>query len=133
MQRYSLQHTATHCNSLQHTMIRKVPQSPCSHAEVLTATHCNSLQLTATHVDSQSASKPLLACRGNHCNTLQIYSYTFCSVAVCRIHIFLYLLQCVLHCVAVWCSVLQGGTNTSCPLRVLSIRPHTHPHSHAHA
>ena len=45
---YSLQHTATHCNTLQHTAITL--QHTATHCNTLqhTATHCNTLQLTAT-------------------------------------------------------------------------------------
>jgi len=62
----SLQHTATHCNSLQHT-----------------AAHCNTLQLTAAHCNNitththavkhakDSILHPRTALTATHCNSLQ--------------------------------------------------------------
>jgi len=45
-----LQHTATHCNTLQLTL-----QHAATHCNTLqrTATHCNTLQHTATHCNTQ--------------------------------------------------------------------------------
>jgi len=62
-----LQHTATHCNTLQHiTSHYKEPREPSNmlHDLILqlTATHCNTLQHTATHCNT-------LQQMSTHCNT----------------------------------------------------------------
>ena len=60
----SLQHIATHCNTLHHTA---------THCNTLqhTATHCNTLQHTATHCNT-------LQHTARHCNTLQ-HTATHCN------------------------------------------------------
>jgi len=86
-----MQHTATHCNTLQHTA---------THYSLTHATHCNTLQHTATHyntllIDTCNATHACLPCLKQ------------CVVVCCSV------LQCVavccsvLQCVAVCCSVLQ--------------------------
>jgi len=63
---HSLRHTATHCNTLQHTAsLRHSLQQTATHC--LTATHCNTLQHTATH-----------CLTATHCNTLQ-HTATHCN------------------------------------------------------
>jgi len=80
----SLQHTATHCNTLQHT-----------------ATHCNTLQHTCH----------LAACiTATHCNMWYVYAivlayHDFHPTWVCC---------SVLQCVAVCCSVLQCDVLLMC-------------------
>jgi len=67
-------HTATHCNTLQHTTI--------THCNTLqhTATHCNTLQHTAAHAQHTHCGCECALCRApystlqllaTHCNTLQ--------------------------------------------------------------
>jgi len=70
--RKRLQHSATHCNTLQHTATQFI----CSTSQEIlrkcatyaylppTATHCNTLQHTATHCNT-------LQHTATHCNTLQ--------------------------------------------------------------
>jgi len=63
----SLQHTATHCNTLQHTATHCNAQS--YHISLQhTATHCTALQHTATH-----------SLNTYHCNTLQ-HTATHCNI-----------------------------------------------------
>jgi len=57
----SLQHTATHCNTLQHTatpgprlVFNCGRQDTLQHLLQHTATHCNTLQHTATHCNTQA-------------------------------------------------------------------------------
>ena len=70
----SCQHTATHCNALQHTATQIAMQRTATHCNTLqqnyrcltdktTSAHCNTLQHTATHYDAQHTA--------THCNTLQ--------------------------------------------------------------
>jgi len=90
----SQKHTATHCNTLQHTATH------CKH----TATHCNTLQYTATHCNTlQQAQKDFLRvidARVNESCTAESTEVQW-YVAVC---------YSVLQCVAVCCSVLQCVT-----------------------
>jgi len=79
-------HTATHCNTLQHTAIhccslrqeRKVWIITLQH----TATHCNTLQHTATHCCSLRQERKVwiitLQHTATHCNTLQ-HTATHCN------------------------------------------------------
>ena len=62
---HTLQHTATHCNALQHTA---------THCSTLqhTATYCNTLRHTATHCNT-------LQHTATHCNTLQ-HTATHCTM-----------------------------------------------------
>ena len=66
----TLQHTGTHCNTLQHINVTQLPVcagvAGKQGAKTLqhTATHCNSLQLTAIHCNT-------LQHTAAHCNTLQ--------------------------------------------------------------
>ena len=55
----ALQHTATYCNILQHTVSRGVEK-----AQQHTATYCNTLQHTATHCNTRQHT-------AIHCNTRQ--------------------------------------------------------------
>jgi hypothetical protein len=77
-----LQHTATHCSTLQHTARERASAKRC-----FVATHCNTLQHTATHCST-------LQHTATHCNTLQererqqrgalsIYKYDYVCVRVC--------------------------------------------------
>jgi len=50
--RFTLQHTATHCNTLQHTFTVAHSGAVTCLALQHTATHCNTLQHTATHIHS---------------------------------------------------------------------------------
>ena len=99
-----LQHTATHCNTLQHTT---------THCNALqrTATHCGTLQHTATHCNT-------LQQTGSHRNKLQHTAIFGGTVEILVGHAVAAIrheplqnspsvLQCVLHRVAVCCSVLQ--------------------------
>ena len=52
---------ASHCNTLQHTVIRDSDTATHCNTPQHTATHCNTLQHTATHRDT----------RKTHCRTLQ--------------------------------------------------------------
>ena len=63
----TLQHTATHCNTLQHTATHcSILQHTATHCSTLqhTAAHCNTLQHTAAHCNT-------LQHTAAHCNTLQ--------------------------------------------------------------
>jgi len=64
-----MQHTATHCSTLQHTAIHKKLTNE------IDATHCNTLQHTATHCNTQETDKRdwcnTLQHTATHCNTLQ--------------------------------------------------------------
>jgi len=74
---YTLQHTATHCNTLQH---RVYSVWVCS----LVSTHCNTLQHTATHCNT-------LQHTATHCNT----EYTHFEYAHLWVH-----LRCTLETVS---------------------------------
>ena len=93
----TLQHTATHCNTLQYTA------TPCNTLQHLTR-HCNTLSYTTTHVIlclkicwEFYTETWVASC--SHCNTLQ-HTATHCNTLQ---HI---ATHCVLRCVAVCCSVL---------------------------
>ena len=61
--RQTLQHTATHCNTLQHTPLTEETDS---------ATHCNTLQHTATHCNTlRSRRRQTVQHTATHRNTLQ--------------------------------------------------------------
>ena len=64
-----MQHTATHCNTLQHTgaAVRRTCDMNATHCNTLqhTTTHCNTLRYTATHCNT-------LQHTATHCNTLQL-------------------------------------------------------------
>jgi len=66
-----LQHTATHCNTLQHTALAQGSYAEKIHRTAIgnilqhIATHCNQLQHTATHYNT------LPEHTANHCNTLK--------------------------------------------------------------
>ena len=67
---HMLRHTATHCNTLQHTAI---------HCNTLqhTATHCNTLRHTATHCNTLNT----LQHTATHCNTLHTLTHSpMCGV-----------------------------------------------------
>ena len=72
----TLQHTAIHCNILQHTHAM--------HCNTLqhTATHCNTLQHTATHCNTlrhtHATHRNALRHTATHCNTLQ-HAATRCN------------------------------------------------------
>ena len=74
---HTLQHTATHCNTLQHaTALREGNQSLFTHCNTLQhpAAHCNTLQHTATPCNTlQHCAKEIRAFShtATHCNTLQ--------------------------------------------------------------
>jgi len=84
----SLQHTATHCNTLQLTVASIAYQTTSrSHRYNVslqhTATHCNTLQLTVASIAYQTTSRShrynvSLQHTATHCNTLQL---TVASVA----------------------------------------------------
>jgi len=88
---WCLQHTATHCNTLDHTTThsRNALQHTATYCDTLqhTATHCNTLQHTATH----SCNTPeRTATHGNtlqhtatRCNTLQ---HTAAHPQTCNTH-----------------------------------------------
>ena len=63
----SLQHTTTHCNTLQHTwsVVERQTQLTLQH----TATHCNTLQHNTTYLKRSRQADP--AHTATHCNTLQ--------------------------------------------------------------
>jgi len=61
------QHTATHCNTLQHTTECNTLQH--------TATHCNTLQPTATHCNMLFKQH----IQGAHCGVPYIHSATHCN------------------------------------------------------
>jgi len=63
---YTLQHTATHCNTRPHTATH-------GHTLQLSATHCNTLQHTATHCNA----RPHTA---TQCNALQHTAAHCCSL-----------------------------------------------------
>ena len=87
----TLPHTATHCNTLQHTaaligdLCRRLIADSLQH----TAAHCNTLQHTATHCNTLQHTASLIgdSCRrliadslqhaAAHCNTLQ-YTAAHC-------------------------------------------------------
>ena len=115
-----LQHTATHCNTLQRTshVIYYIRHTHCS--------CCNTLQHTATHCNTRHTSYTIL---GTHiarilgcvlqrvaacCSVLQCVAVC-CSVLQC-VAVCCSVLQCAsvccsaLQCVAVCCGVLQYGT-----------------------
>ena len=76
----TLQHVATHCNTLQHTATHCITLQH-------TATHCNTLQHTAAHEKEDL-----------QISHIYIRDAMSLAIAVCCI---------VLQCVAVCCSVLQ--------------------------
>jgi len=64
--RNTLQHTATHCNTLQHSATHVIHTCVARHVTCLitlqhTATHCNTLQHTATHVIHTRAVRHVLS------------------------------------------------------------------------
>ena len=81
---YTLQNTATHCNTLQHTAThRNTLQHTATHCNTLqhTATHCNTLQHTATHCNTLQHTAThcyTLQHTATHCNTLQ-HTATYCN------------------------------------------------------
>ena len=93
-----LQHTAPHCNTLQHTRI-PAPASfwlfyvsctaPCCNTLQHSATHCNTLQHTATRTHTRTSLELALFCSELILDFLEPR------------------LNCVLQCVAAYCSVLQ--------------------------
>jgi len=92
---YTLQYTATQCNTLQHTA---------THCSTLqhTAAHCSTLQHTATHCNTLQHS-------ATHCNTLCIcvlYSKIFKSIS------------CVEILRRLWCESVFFFVLTFCPMRV---------------
>jgi len=93
----ALQHTATYCNILQHTVSRGVEK-----AQQHTATYCNILQHTATYCNT-------LQHTATHCNTLQhtaTHGNTRQHTATHGNTQNLEMLS-VLQCVAVCCSVFS--------------------------
>jgi len=89
-----MQHTATCCNTPQHTTIHSVWHS--SHLLFCNATHCNTLQHTATNCNTQCVAA-IASFFGDPrvcCSVLQLLQH----IAVCCI---------LLQCTAVCCSVLQ--------------------------
>ena len=73
---YTLQHTATHCNTLHHTAPRRNNEFN-EISDVHTATHCNTLQHTATHCTTLQQWIQWNIWR-THCNTLQ-HTATHCN------------------------------------------------------
>ena len=73
---WSLQNSATQCNTLQHSWLWKGS----AHANVymVTATHCNTLQHTATQLLRVSAHENGYMVTAAHCNTLQ-HTATHCN------------------------------------------------------
>jgi len=91
-----LQHTATHCNTLQHaacteqinfrgSLSRSLSQHAATRCNTLqhAATHCNTLQHTATHCRTlQDTAKTLPQTQtAAHCNTLQ-HTATHCNRSI---------------------------------------------------
>jgi len=133
----TLQHAATHCNTLQYQPHskgqelckwgREVTATYCNTLEY-TATHCNTLQHTATHcmtlehTATSAAFKKatILEVRdGGNCNTLQHtttqHTATPCNIRQhAAIHYTISRMCCtVLKCVAVCCSALLCVAATS--------------------
>ena len=123
----SLQHTATHCNTLQHTATHcNTLQHSATHCNTLqhSATHCNTLQYTVTRCTmSCSESHTIYRLTATHCNTLQ-HTATHCNTLHHVLQRITYNLQTragqkldrndkeenqcsVLQCRAVCCSFLQ--------------------------
>ena len=77
---YQLQHTASHCNTLQHTATLCCTLCILLYDLQHTATHCNTLQHTATHCYTHMQVRKTLALQhtGTHSNTLQ-HTATHCS------------------------------------------------------
>ena len=81
-----LQHSATHCNALQHTarqidLFRGETHSRCTYITLQQpATHCNALQHTATHCNTLPYFEVKLTqdVRTTHCNNLQ-HTATHCN------------------------------------------------------
>jgi len=111
-----MQHTATHCNTLQHIRvllceieylrsIAMVTRLTLQHTATALQPHCNILQHAVTHYNT-------LQHTATHCNTLQHTaahiqtpaSDTHCSDCVLNV------CCSVLQCVAVCCSVFQRVT-----------------------
>ena len=65
---YTLQHTATHCNTLQHAET----------ASWLANTHCHTLQHTAMHFNTQQRT-------ATHCNALQ-HTASYCNTQKPQVH-----------------------------------------------
>ena len=96
-----VQHTATHCNTLQHTATHTL-QPTATHTLQPTATHCNALHHTVLYCN-------ILQLTSRHCHTLPL---RFCGGGVVQnIAVHYSALRCValccsaLRCVAVCCSV----------------------------
>jgi len=123
-------HTATHCNTLQHTYRYDV----CTHCNTLqhTATHLSlrcvhTLQHTATHCNTLSAT--MCAHTATHCNTLQhTYRYDVCPhtandivyTQVCA-HIVCYDLGDEWYCAA---NYLVSAYRLSCLKSILGSKNH---------
>ena len=124
----TLQHTATHCNTLERTVsdsLAIIKTQRCSRTLQHTARRCNTLQHTATHCLRHAAIIKTQRRSRTHCNTLQ-HTATHCntlslthwsasrrSVALASVRCVRLVgeahaaLKSVLQCVAVRCSVLQ--------------------------
>ena len=77
-----IQHTATHCNTLQHTHCNTLRRpvdvrlgAPPMSRFTATATHCNTLQHTATHCNT-------LHHTATHCNNLWMGGWQLCPWAL---------------------------------------------------
>jgi len=111
----TLQHTATHCNTLQHTtrcnthLLLLLLAGRASDGE----THCNSLQLTTTHCNSLQHS-------AMHCTTLQhTAAYYFAStVAAGKASIYIYAYIYMLVTRAIACKNTKATTAHSTYIHV---------------
>jgi len=96
----TLQHTTTHCNTLQHTL-QQLRNSAVPITQQHTATHYNTLQHTATHCNTLQCTATRIAVHTvTHCNTLQ------------RIVRFITALYLSLQHTATHCNTLPQQSNT---------------------
>jgi len=113
----TLHHDATQSHVLQHTHVHR--EGMHSGSVVMTATHCNTLQHTATHCNTlQHTAMYYLASSVAYANVHEIadtymhmyryfHMYVHTSELIAAAQRLVRVLQCVVVCVAVFCSVLQ--------------------------
>ena len=72
----TLPHTATHCNTLQRTIVMQHTTAPQPQLQVLFAIHCNALQRTATHCTALQQQQP----RSRNCMSFLWHTATYCDI-----------------------------------------------------
>jgi len=100
----TLQHTATHCNALHNTAIHVVACVVLPHYLSHTATHCNMLQRTTAHCNTCSHNRRVNTLSATHSSTLQHNKDTDICVLLSRVRLRFFWKKQNMHCPWIICS-----------------------------